>query len=100
MKTYFLFVMIGCAMLTHGVGYAGPSNNSAAVPKEKAPDYSHPVPAEQAKPPIKNVRTPGSGTATIGGPANPTKAAPSITGAVNPAKNTAAINGTGMKRKP
>jgi hypothetical protein len=111
MKTPFLiFMTMSCAALIHGVSHAAPLQPSQRdVPADRsAGNIETPgnfsrrdgIPSVQTRSPLKTVRNSGSGAATIGGPANPTKAASVITGAVNPEKNTVAVNGTGMNRKP
>jgi hypothetical protein len=110
-STHFLFTMIGCAVLTHGIGYADPSSATTAQPPSgnrgsvvnktvinQAVRPSSAVPPTGTSPKIAGNR--GPGPAVIGGPANLTKNTAVISGkSANPTKNTMAINGTGMKRK-
>jgi len=109
MKTpAFLFTMIGCAVLMHGVGYADPSGatvsdhqpgssllvgaaHGESVGNNTVNNHTSPVRPPTAVPltgpSSGNMRKHGPGPAVIGGLANSTR-------------NTAAINGTGMKHRP
>jgi hypothetical protein len=93
--TYFLFTMIGCAVLMQGIGYADPSSTASKQPPSGSPNMAVnnrtlpvrlPVTIPLTGPSPKNVRNRGPSPAVIGGLAT------SI-------KSTAAINGSNMNRK-
>jgi hypothetical protein len=118
MKTaHFLFTMIGCAVLTQGVGYADPSSATSAQPPFGNPNttvsdhqlVSSPSAGTARGGAVENktvnnrvVHPQGAVSLTRPSPRNAPNRNPSpavIGGPGNSTKITAAINGSSMNRK-
>jgi hypothetical protein len=115
--TNFLCMMIGCAVLTRGIGYADPSSTAAAQPPSGNPNPTVGDHQLGSSPPavaarggsvgnktVNNQAVCPQGTVSLNGTSskNANNRGPSpavIGGPANSTKNPAAINGSSMNRK-